>query len=74
MNSKGLPDLLAVLVSSLGWTLGDLDWSLLDELYLNLERLVDLDLRDLHLNLPLGGSLPPKHYPYKTSDMPRCEH
>ena len=53
--------LLADIVSSLGLTLGDLERSRLDELYLDLERLVDLNLEDLlDLDLPLGGSLPPE--------------
>ena len=53
MNRERLLGLLVDLVSSLGLTVGDLERSLLDELYLDLERLVDLDL-------PLGGSLPPE--------------
>ena len=53
--------LLADIVSSLGLTLGDLERSRLDELYLDLERLVDLNLEDLlDLDLPLSGSLPPE--------------
>ena len=53
--------LLADIVSSLGLTLGDLERSRLDELYLDLESLVDLNLEDLlDLDLPLGGSLPPE--------------
>ena len=45
MNRECLLDLLADLVSSLGLTLDDLERSLLDELYLYLERLVNLDLK-----------------------------
>ena len=50
------------MVSSLGLTLGDMERSLLDELYLDLERLVDLDLDKefLDLDLPLVESLPPE--------------
>ena len=51
--------MLADLVTSLGLFTGDLERSLLDELYLDLECLDDLeDLLDL--DLPLGWSLPPE--------------
>ena len=61
MNRERLLELLANLVSSLGLSLGNLERSLLEELYLDLDRLEDLDLKDLlDLDLPLGRSLPPK--------------
>ena len=55
-NRERLLGLLADLVSSLGVFLGDLERSLLDELYLDLERLEDL----LDLDHPLDGSLLPE--------------
>ena len=52
--------MLVDLNSSLGLILKDLERSLLDELCLDLERLID-GLEDLlDLDLPLGGSLPPE--------------
>ena len=57
MNRERLLDMLFDLDSSLGLVLGDLEWSLLDELCLDLERLVN-GLEDLLvLDLPLGWSL-----------------
>ena len=57
VNRERLLDMLFDLDSSLGLVLGDLEWSLLDELCLDLERLVN-GLEDLLvLDLPLGWSL-----------------
>ena len=54
MNRERLLGLRTNMVSSLGLTLGDLEQSLPDELYLDLDRFVNLDLEDLlDLDLPL---------------------
>ena len=60
VNREHLRDMLVDLNSSLGLVLGDLERSLIGELWFDLERLVDLlgDLQDV--DLPLGESLPPK--------------
>ena len=52
--------MLVDLDSSLGLVLGDLDWSRLDELCLDMERLIEVLEDLLDLDLLLGESLPPE--------------
>ena len=60
VNREHLLDMLVDVDSSLGLVIVNLERSLLDELCLDLECLVDV-LKDLlDLDLPLGGSMPPE--------------